>query len=121
MRTRLYHHTAPKGEIFTDQEAHDKALKKGWHPAPWLAVEPEKKMDTSVRLDVALPERKGLASGPSVNELLKEKAPGPQWPEKKEIKHCACGCGTPVTGTWVKGHQFRGREDGDKKDDQQAG
>ena len=104
MKTRLYHHTSPKGEIFTDQDEHDKALKKGWHPAPWLAVEPEKK----------------VYEKPIIKEEVIATS-GPKWPEKKEIKHCACGCGTPVNGTWVKGHQFRGREDGDKTDDQSTG
>lgn len=36
MRIRLYHELRPQGKIFTDQEEHDQALKKGWVEAPWL-------------------------------------------------------------------------------------
>ena len=33
-------------------------------------------------------------------------------PEQPKVKTCACGCGTPVTGKWVKGHSLRRKSNG---------
>lgn len=114
MRTRLYHHTAPKGELFTDQEAHDKAVKAGWQPAPWL-------------IKGFGGEEKPIIKEEDLPEMLPSELP--------EGKLCACGCGTPTKGTWAPGHYqkhqketktsfawpLKGKENGDKKDDKPAG
>jgi len=35
-RTRLYHESAPKGNIFNEPDEIQKALDEGWVEAPWL-------------------------------------------------------------------------------------
>lgn len=40
-------------------------------------------------------------------EIFEGELPGEQ-------KTCKCGCGTPVKGTWVKGHQFKAHVASDK-------
>ena len=50
---------------------------------------------------------------PWLVNVAKEDIPNPN--------KCACGCGTEVDGTWVKGHHFRGKKDGDKENHKSTG
>lgn len=80
MRIFLYHHTNPKGKIFTDEGEYRAALASGWVEAPWLVESIEDKPAEVLPLtDMPITKEDIIANPVPVKKTSQKKKTG--WPK----------------------------------------